>query len=152
MASAQTGSGKTVMFALPMLQRLLASSSPKRRETSSPAGRSTEAARSAVNPRALVLSPTRELAAQIANAARQLAPEHETGLRVGLATGGEASRAQRLELAKGCDVLVGTPGRVQQFVDERFVQLRACEQVVVDEADRMLDLGFEPQVFFVGFY
>ena len=131
MASAQTGSGKTLMFLLPLIQRLLSDSARARSS-------------SAIAPCALVLSPTRELAAQIADVASQLATP--AGLRVVLATGGADMRAQRRELAQGCDLLVGTPGRVLQWADERVISLRSCAEVVVDEADRMLDLGFEPQL------
>ena len=131
MASAQTGSGKTAMFTIPMIHRLL--SEPRRGRRSG-----------AIAPSALVLSPTRELAAQIARLATQLGSP--AGLRVVLATGGADMRRQREELARGCDVMVGTPGRVLQWAEERVVSLRSTTEVVVDEADRMLDLGFEPQL------
>ena len=136
MASAQTGSGKTLMFALPLANRLL---NQKRSFKPSPRHKKMAA------PSALILSPTRELAQQIASVLRHLVSQ--TQLRVRLATGGSHAKTQRRDMLAGCDILVGTPGRVIQFVDERCLRLTDhCVEVVVDEADRMLDLGFEPQL------
>jgi ATP-dependent RNA helicase RhlE len=123
MASAQTGSGKTYMFCLPLCHQLLT----QRQAPSSPA--------------AIVINPTRELAMQTANVLSNLTKSSK--LKIALATGGASQQRQTVQ---SCDILVGTPGRILQFIDERVVSLRSTQQVVVDEADRMLDLGFEPQL------
>ena len=126
---AQTGSGKTAVRAADSTDALRSNFLPVILD------------HLAVRPGAVT---DEELAAQIADVATQLS--WHAGLRVVLATGGADMRTQRRELAQGCDVLVGTPGRVLQWADERVVNLRSCREVVVDEADRMLDLGFEPQL------
>jgi ATP-dependent RNA helicase RhlE len=121
---AQTGTGKTAAFALPILNRLAAS--PRK-----PEGRSC---------RVLVLSPTRELSAQIVESfrtyGRYLRP------RVALAIGGVPINRQIRELAAGVDVLVATPGRLLDLMQQRAVHLDRVEVLVLDEADRMLDMGF----------
>ena len=123
-ACAPTGSGKTLAFALP----LLASLEPGR----------------ARRPRALVLAPTRELAHQIC---REMAPLASAGdHRVIAVYGGTPIPAQRRECAKGVDVVVGCPGRLQDLIDRRVLDLRDVRVVVVDEADRMSDMGFLPAV------
>ncbi|MCK5768922.1 DEAD/DEAH box helicase [Algiphilus sp.] len=123
-ACAQTGTGKTAAFVLPLLQRL--SSEP------APSGART--------PRALVLAPTRELAAQIAASARASG----AGLNVrNLAVfGGVSPRPQSQALARGIDLLVATPGRLLDLHAQGAVKLSAVRHVVLDEADRMLDMGF----------
>jgi ATP-dependent RNA helicase RhlE len=121
---AQTGSGKTAAFALPILQRL--SAAPRR-----PTPQSC---------RALVLSPTRELASQIADSFRSY------GARVPISTtvifGGVPVGPQQRRLARGVDVLVATPGRLLDLSDSGSLALSRVEVLVLDEADRMLDLGF----------
>ena len=121
---AQTGTGKTAAFALPILHRL--SASPVRR-----------APRSC---RALVLSPTRELASQIADSFRS----YSRGLRLSTAAvfGGVSIGGQQRLLAPGVDILVATPGRLLDLVDRRSLNLENVQILVLDEADRMLDLGF----------
>ena len=136
MASAQTGSGKTLMFSLPLCQRLL-----QRKEDM--AG-SRNLSRKLASPSALIISPTRELAMQISSVIQSLMSK-PTKLNVALATGGAGVKGQRQAL-QDCDILVGTPGRILQFVDERVLSLRGTKEVVIDEADRMLDLGFEVQL------
>lgn len=127
MASAQTGSGKTLMFTLPLIQRLLIARQNNKR-----------------NPSAIILNPTRELAIQTATVIQQFT--RGTSLRVALATGGASVGQQRRDV-QTADILVATPGRILQFVDERSLVLgNSVTEVVVDEADRMLDLGFEPQL------
>jgi ATP-dependent RNA helicase RhlE len=123
---AQTGTGKTAAFALPILERL--SASPRR-----PALRTC---------RALVLSPTRELASQIADSFRA----YGSGLRLSTAVvvGGVPIGRQRQQLAPGIDILVATPGRLLDLIDNRALSLSSVETLVLDEADRMLDLGFIP--------
>ena len=121
---AQTGTGKTAAFALPILARF--SAFPRR-----PAPQTC---------RSLVLCPTRELASQIADRFRA----YGAGLRLSTAVvfGGVAVGRQRLQLARGVDVLVATPGRLLDLVDQRALDLSRVQVLVLDEADRMLDLGF----------
>ena len=120
---AQTGSGKTAAFALPILQRL----------TTAP--HATGGA-----PRALILAPTRELASQIAETFRALG--RHVGIRVALVFGGMPKGRQARTLANGVDVLVATPGRLIDHMQDRAVRLDQVEVLVLDEADHMLDLGF----------
>ena len=121
---AQTGTGKTAAFALPILQRF--SAAPSRRV---PRGC-----------RALVLSPTRELASQIADSFRT----YGRGSRLSTAVvfGGVAIGGQQRLLASGVDILVATPGRLLDLIDRRSLSLEHVQVLVLDEADRMLDLGF----------
>jgi ATP-dependent RNA helicase RhlE len=121
---AQTGTGKTAAFALPILQRL--SSVPQR-----PAPQTC---------RALVLSPTRELASQIADSFRT----YGAGMRLSTSVvfGGVPIGRQRQEMARGVDILVATPGRLLDLIDNRWLSLASVQVLVLDEADRMLDLGF----------
>lgn len=121
---AQTGTGKTAAFALPLLQRLHeenASAEPKR-------------------PRALILAPTRELAIQIDG--ELAAFSGGTSLRHGFVIGGVGKRPQANALARGLDVLVATPGRLLDLHSERSVDLSRVSVLVLDEADRLLDMGF----------
>jgi len=120
---AQTGTGKTLAFVLPCLQRIPARSG---------------------SPRVLVVTPTRELAIQIDGVAREAA--RDTGHRVGVAYGGVGYGAQLDALRRGVDFLVVTPGRLLDLHDRRVVDLGKVEVLVLDEADRMLDMGFWPQV------
>ena len=121
---AQTGTGKTAAFALPSLHRLAAD----------PKGRSNASCRM------LVLSPTRELAAQIADNMRGYAKF--LNLSVQCVFGGLPVNKQARALAGGCDVLVATPGRLLDLIDQRALTLRNVEIFVLDEADQMMDLGF----------
>ena len=121
---AQTGTGKTAAFALPSLHRLAAE----------PVGRS------AASCRMLVLSPTRELAAQIADNMRGYAKF--LNLSVQCVFGGIPVGKQARALVPGCDVLVATPGRLLDLIDQRALTLRNVEIFVLDEADQMMDLGF----------
>jgi ATP-dependent RNA helicase RhlE len=121
---AQTGTGKTAAFALPILQRL--SSAPARR--------------TAGTCRALVLSPTRELASQIAESFRTYG--RELPLSTAVVFGGVPIGAQQRRLASGVDILVATPGRLLDLIDRKSLSLSRVEILVLDEADRMLDLGF----------
>ncbi len=121
---AKTGSGKTLAFGLPLLERI-GRAEPK-------------------TPRALVLTPTRELANQVKNV---LAPLGKVrGVRVSAVYGGASMDRQITALRKGVDAVVGTPGRLIDLLERRELSLRAVEILVVDEADRMADLGFMPQV------
>jgi ATP-dependent RNA helicase RhlE len=120
---AQTGTGKTAAFALPILQRLAA--------VARPAGGA---------PRALILAPTRELAGQIAETFRTLG--RPLGTRVALLFGGVPKGRQARQLAGGVDVVVATPGRLIDHMQDRAIRLDHIEVLVLDEADHMLDLGF----------
>jgi ATP-dependent RNA helicase RhlE len=121
---AQTGTGKTAAFALPILHRLAADRRPAPRKGS----------------RVLVLSPTRELASQIAESFRTYG--RHLGITVGIVFGGVAHRPQIQTLSRGVDVLVATPGRLLDLMEQRCADVSGTEVFVLDEADQMLDLGF----------
>jgi ATP-dependent RNA helicase RhlE len=125
LGAAQTGTGKTAAFALPILQRLHATQ---------PAPRGPRA------PRALVLVPTRELAAQVAESFQVLGRELKQ--RGVLVYGGVSPKPQVKALAEGVDIVVATPGRLLDHLQLRVVDLSRVEMLVLDEADRMLDMGF----------
>ena len=131
MGAAQTGTGKTAAFSLPLLQRMLkhenASTSPARHPV-----------------RALVLLPTRELADQVAQQIAMYAKY--TQLRSTVVFGGIDMKPQTLELKKGVEVLVATPGRLLDHIEAKNCVLNQVEYVVLDEADRMLDIGFLPDL------
>ncbi|HZX32400.1 MAG TPA: DEAD/DEAH box helicase, partial [Rhodocyclaceae bacterium] len=131
MGGAQTGTGKTAAFTLPILQRLLphASSSP------SPAKHPV---------RALILAPTRELALQVFESVKGYSKH--TPLRAMCAFGGVDIRPQIEELRKGVEILVATPGRLLDHVEQKSVSFASVQALVLDEADRMLDMGFIPDV------
>jgi ATP-dependent RNA helicase RhlE len=120
LAAAQTGTGKTAAFVLPILQQLAAG-----------AGRS---------PRGLVLTPTRELAAQVADSARSYGKH--LAVRTTVVFGGVSIRPQIAALRSGCDLLVATPGRLLDLAEQGVLELRSIRYFVLDEADRMLDMGF----------
>jgi ATP-dependent RNA helicase RhlE len=121
---AQTGTGKTAAFALPILNRLAADRRPAPRKGC----------------RVLVLSPTRELASQIAESFRTYG--RHVGITVGIVFGGVAHKPQIQTLARGVDVLVATPGRLMDLMEQRCADISGTEIFVLDEADQMLDLGF----------
>ncbi len=122
---AQTGTGKTAAFLIAAFQRLL-------KTAPVPEGRK--------QPRAFMLAPTRELAVQIANDAEALGKH--TGLVVGLAFGGTDYEKQRQQIEAGIDILVGTPGRIIDYYKQGVFKLDQVQVAVLDEADRMFDLGF----------
>lgn len=123
---AQTGTGKTAAFLLVTLERLLASQPTLSDHPS--------------QPRALIVAPTRELAVQIHKDTLLLA--RHTGFRIGLVFGGTGYQEQREALAAGVDILIGTPGRLIDYFKQHVFSLGRVEVVVLDEADRMFDLGF----------
>ena len=131
MGAAQTGTGKTAAFALPLLQRMMkhenASTSPARHPV-----------------RALVLLPTRELAVQVAEQVELYAKY--THLRSAVVFGGMDMKPQTLALKAGVEVLVATPGRLLDHIEAKNTVLNQVEYVVLDEADRMLDIGFLPDL------
>ena len=131
MGAAQTGTGKTAAFTLPLLQKMMrhenASMSPARHPV-----------------RALVLAPTRELADQVANSVKTYAKH--TQLRATVVFGGIDMKPQTAELKRGVEILVATPGRLLDHIEARNCALNQVEYVVLDEADRMLDIGFLPDL------
>jgi len=134
MACAQTGSGKTAAFCFPIISGILKSRPPQRQQRSS---------RTAC-PLALILSPTRELSAQIHEEAKKFA--YQTGVRVVVAYGGAPITNQLRELERGVEILVATPGRLMDLLERARVSLQNIMYLALDEADRMLDMGFEPQI------
>ena len=132
-ASAQTGSGKTAAFALPLLQRVVALPAENRHLY----GRAI---------RSLVVVPTRELAAQVGEVVRNLAqalPQHP---KVVVASGGVSINPQMMALRGGADVLVATPGRLLDLAKQNAIQLATVRILILDEADRLLDLGFADEL------
>lgn len=131
MAGAQTGTGKTAAFALPLLQKLL----PLASASASPAKHPV---------RALILVPTRELAIQVEESVRAYAKH--TPLRTLVVYGGVDIKTQTPHLKTGVEVLVATPGRLLDHIEQKTVQLNQVQMLVLDEADRMLDMGFMPDL------
>lgn len=131
MAGAQTGTGKTAAFALPLLQKLL----PQASTSASPARHPV---------RALILTPTRELAIQVEESVKVYAKH--TPLRSLVVFGGVDIRTQTPSLMRGVEILVATPGRLLDHVEQRTVQLGQVQMLILDEADRMLDMGFMPDL------
>jgi ATP-dependent RNA helicase RhlE len=128
LACAMTGSGKTAAFCLPMVQRLSA----------------TKSASNRVGPRALVLAPTRELAAQVGSHLKSLAANAK--ITSAVIHGGVPMGPQETAFRKGVDVIVATPGRLLDHLQRSYASLGSVEMLVLDEADRMLDMGFLPDV------
>lgn len=135
MACAQTGSGKTAGFLFPVISLLLREGPPPVLDHMPP---------DVSAPVALVLAPTRELVSQIFDEAQKFC--YCSGLRPVVVYGGADIRQQKRELERGCDILVATPGRLMDLMDRGYISLRAIRFLVLDEADRMLDMGFEPQI------
>src|ERR1700747_1072802 len=123
---AQTGTGKTAAFTLPMLSML-------------ERGRAR-----ARMPRTLILEPTRELAAQVEEAFGKYGVNHK--LNLALLIGGVSFGDQEAKIARGADVVIATPGRLLDFTERGGLLLNAIEILVIDEADRMLDMGFIPDI------
>ena len=173
-ASAQTGTGKTAAFMLPTLQRIAVekpgeAEKPDAKEPNASAKPNADAGRGATAehnaaagrnakrgdakrggvkrnayPRALIITPTRELAAQIDDVAKSVCAS--TGQQAVIVTGGARYKHQITALQKGCDVLVATPGRLIDLLDKKHTSLENIQVLVLDEADRMLDMGFWPSV------
>ncbi len=123
---AQTGTGKTAAFLIAVYNHLLTHPADERRKVN--------------QPRALMLAPTRELAIQIHDDAKVLGSH--TGLALGLAYGGTGYEEQREVIAAGVDILIGTPGRLIDYFKQHVYDLKMVQALVLDEADRMFDLGF----------
>ena len=132
MACAQTGSGKTAAFLLPIINKLI--------EANSEAGTGD----TSQAPQCVVMTPTRELAIQIHNEARKFA--QGSMVKSVVAYGGTSVGYQASQLQKGCNILVATPGRLLDFVEKGRVSFANCKFLVLDEADRMLDMGFMPEI------
>ncbi|KAK1611071.1 hypothetical protein QYE76_034744 [Lolium multiflorum] len=143
MACAQTGSGKTAAFCLPVISGLVAADADAAAGGNKDAFGYDDYTRAA-RPRALVLAPTRELAAQIHEEAKKFS--HQTGIKVKVAYGGTSMIQQLRDIERGVDILVATPGRLVDMIERGRVSLEAIKYLVMDEADRMLDMGFEPQI------
>ena len=134
LAQAQTGSGKTLAYALPVLQLLMTTAAsrdevPKKRIT-----------------QVLVLVPTRELATQVSDVLRDLARPLAQSIKVGTVFGGVSINPQMMSLRSGADVVVATPGRLLDIVDHNALNLGQVQHLVLDEADRLLDLGFAEEL------
>lgn len=125
LGSAETGTGKTAAFLLPLLQKLIASPSTR-------------------HPRALIILPTRELALQVAEQAGQLSCD--LPLRIATIYGGVGSKPQEQALKHGVDIVIATPGRLLDHVSRRNIVFTSLQVLVLDEADRMLDIGFLPDI------
>lgn len=126
-ATAQTGTGKTLAFLLPMVEKMLAT----------PEGPAKKV-------RALVLSPTRELAIQIADAFTKLTSQ--TALRAAVVVGGLSEQTQLSAIRRGVQLIIATPGRLEDFLGRKLVDLSGVQILALDEADRMLDMGFLPAI------
>ncbi|KAM7500294.1 hypothetical protein LguiA_024708 [Lonicera macranthoides] len=133
MACAQTGSGKTAAFCFPIISGIMRGQFAQR-----PRGSRT------VFPLALILSPTRELSCQIHEEAKKFS--YQTGVKVVVVYGGAPINQQLRELERGVDILVATPGRLVDLLERAKVSLQMIRYLALDEADRMLDMGFEPQI------
>ncbi len=131
-ATAQTGTGKTLAFLLPIAEKLLKEAAPN----------DSHSNKSRI--RALVLSPTRELAIQIYNVFVDLSAG--TKLRAAVVVGGMSEQTQLNALKRGVDLVIATPGRLEDFLSRRLIDLKAVQTLVLDEADRMLDMGFLPAI------
>ncbi len=130
---AKTGTGKTIAFLVAVMNRLLTVPASEHRRPN--------------QPRVLIMAPTRELAIQIHKDATAL--NGHTGLMLGLAYGGANYESQRNALTEGIDILIGTPGRIIDFFKQKVFDLKAIQAMVLDEADRMFDLGFISDVRFL---
>ena len=131
---AQTGSGKTIAFLVPIVSLMLKEGCPKDKLQSNYCS----------FPVCLILVPTRELAEQIYKEARKVI--HKTGIVVTKVYGGVPCDSQLRELKQGSDIVIGTPGRLLEHIDRRTLNLSMIKYLVIDESDRMLDMGFEEQM------
>ncbi|MGO1791854.1 MAG: ATP-dependent RNA helicase RhlB [Oceanisphaera sp.] len=130
---AQTGTGKTIAFLAATFNYLLTTPAPEHRKRN--------------QPRAIIMAPTRELAVQIYKDADTISAS--TGLKLGLAYGGEGYEEQTAVLDAGVDILIGTTGRIIDFLKKQVIDMGAIQVVVLDEADRMFDLGFIKDIRFL---
>ena len=133
MAKAQTGSGKTASFVLPILELFFNKHEEKKEKTKAKIS-------------TLVLTPTRELALQVSKAFTDFSKNFENKPKVVTVIGGESLTQQLLDIQKGCDIVVATTGRLLDILDKKQINLSNIEFFVLDEADKMLDLGFEVEL------
>ena len=140
MACAQTGSGKTAAFLFPIITRMLNSGPPRL-----PACNNRYRMRLPAFPVTLMLSPTRELAVQIFEESKKFA--FNTGIRTIVLYGGSELKNQIMMLEGGCDICVATPGRLGDLMKRDKIDFSLVKYLVLDEADRMLDMGFAPQIY-----
>ena len=139
---AETGSGKTIAFLTPIISLLLKEGPPKEdEEFLKPNSKYTN---SCSYPVCLIIVPTRELAEQIYIEARKLL--YKTGIVVCKCYGGVPNDTQIRELRQGVDIVIGTPGRLNEFIEKKILYLNLIKYLVIDESDRMLDMGFKPQL------
>ncbi|WP_211454948.1 DEAD/DEAH box helicase [Collimonas antrihumi] len=129
LAAAQTGSGKTAAFALPLLQLILETPTEKPRRL-----------------RTLILVPTRELAQQTAESIRTLAQTSPQPLKIAALFGGVSINPQMMDLRGGVDIVVATPGRLLDLIDHNALSIATVSSLVLDEADRLLDMGFADEI------
>jgi ATP-dependent RNA helicase RhlE len=144
--TAQTGTGKTLAFLLPIMQHLMTETPvPAAEETPARAnGHAKHHKRSSIAVRSLILAPTRELALQIADSFQKMSAD--TGLRCAVVVGGLSEQTQLSALHRGVQMVIATPGRLEDFLDRRLIDLSKVSTLVLDEADRMLDMGFLPAI------
>ncbi|KAJ3091220.1 DEAD-box ATP-dependent RNA helicase [Quaeritorhiza haematococci] len=141
MATAQTGSGKTAAFLIPIIAKLLFKGKDYHRAATQKA---KMGARFRATPLALIMVPTRELACQIFDEARKFA--YQTWVRPAVVYGGASARDLEDSMSRGCDILVATPGKLKWFIENGKITLSFVKYLVLDEADRMLDYGFEKDI------
>lgn len=139
MACAQTGSGKTAAFLVPTIHRMLEMGGPPSVPETTP-----YRGRRVCYPTTLVIAPTRELASQIFDESKKFA--FQAGILTRVVYGGADVRDQLRSLDRGCDLIVATPGRLVDMVERGRISLECIHFLILDEADRMLDMGFEPQI------
>ena len=139
---AQTGSGKTIAFLIPLINLMLKEGPPK--EDNKYLQTNSNYNLSCSYPVMLILVPTRELAEQIFKEARKVC--YKTGIIVSRCYGGVKLDNQIRELKQGSDIVIGTPGRIIELIEKRFLYLKLIQYLVIDESDRMLDMGFEHQM------
>ncbi len=142
--TAQTGTGKTLAFLIPILEMLRAESAKHESSRNEPTKNESTKHEISKNVRALVLLPTRELAMQVHEQYEQLRDKKMP--KAALVIGGVSEKAQIQSLRSGCEFVIATPGRLQDFITRKFADLRHVKILVLDEADRMLDMGFLPAI------
>ncbi|CAD7934704.1 unnamed protein product [Amoebophrya sp. A25] len=141
MASAQTGSGKTCFFLFPSISKLLNNSGRNDSTITMQVGNES---RRVAAPKVLVMAPTRELCQQIAEEAEKFC--RGTHLLLACVYGGIEYRTSKAAVARGNDIIIATPGRLEDMADRKDISLTKINMLILDEADRMLDIGFEPQI------
>jgi len=140
LAQAQTGSGKTLAYVLPLLQQLMATAASRDTAADSVPAKTKRITQ------VLVLVPTRELATQVSDVLRNLARPLTQSIKIGTVFGGVSINPQMMSLRSGADVVVATPGRLLDLVDHNALNLGQVQHLVLDEADRLLDLGFAEEL------